>query len=578
VSGASVGRPEIGPAYRLVTDEAGLQTVAVALDGTALVGIDTETTGLDPRADRVRLLSLSTDAGDEGRFTWLVDCFAVDPAPLWGVLAEKELVGHNLLFDLQFLSPIGFVPAGTVRDTLHLAQLLSAGTTDRNTLALCCERYLGKALDKSEQTSDWSGALSDEQLAYAASDVDVLVPLLKAMSRKIVEAKLETIANIEQRCLPAVFWMAQHGVALDAYRWRVLARDAEHDAEQLRGELDHAAPNRPGTLNGCSPWNWNSTDQVQEVFGLLGIKIEKADEDTLAAIDHPLAQLLRRYRDASKRAGSFGDGWLSHVAADGRVYPTWRQMGAASGRMSCSDPNMQQLPRGDHRRCVVAPAGHVLVKADYSQIELRIAAKISGDKALLDAYRRGDDLHTITAQRVLGIQHVTKQHRQLAKAVNFGLLFGMSAKGFLQYAKSNYGIEMTLADAYRLREAFFRSHPGLAAWHRSIPSAAIDTRTLTGRRRLDVRRFTEKLNTPVQGSGACGLKAALGLLWERRQQCPGAFPVLAVHDEILVEADADKADAAAAWLKQAMLDGMAPLIDPVAVEVEVTIGRTWGGD
>src|SRR5262249_43390255 len=138
-------------------------------------------------------------------------------------------------------------------------------------------------------------------------------------------------------------------------------------------------------------------------------------------------------------ATGFGEAWLDHVRKeDSRVYPTWRQIGAASGRMSCSEPNLQQLPRGEHRRCVVAPPGRVLVKADYSQIELRIAARISGDEALLQAYRRGDDLHARTARAVLGLAEVTKEHRQLAKALNFGLLFGMGAEGLRRYAQSEY--------------------------------------------------------------------------------------------------------------------------------------------
>jgi DNA polymerase-1 len=157
----------------------------------------------------------------------------------------------------------------------------------------------------------------------------------------------------------------------------------------------------------------------------VGCPVESTADEVLATLDHPVAALLRQCRDAQKRCTTYGAGWLDHVAPDGRVYPHWRQLGAASGRMSCSDPNMQQLPRGEYRRCVAAPAGRVLVKADYSQIELRIAAKVSGDEALLDAYRRGEDLHTRTARTVLGVENVTKDHRQLAKALNFGLLYGM---------------------------------------------------------------------------------------------------------------------------------------------------------
>jgi DNA polymerase-1 len=317
------------------------------------------------------------------------------------------------------------------------------------------------------------------------------------------------------------------------------------------------------------------------VLALAGCEIENTAAETLATVDHPLAQLLRQYRDAKKRGSSFGRDWLRHVSQDGRVYPTWRQVGPASGRMSCSEPNMQQLPRGPYRRCVVAPAGRVLVKADYSQIELRIAAKVSGDKALLQAYQQAEDLHTRTARNVLGIQNVSQDNRQLAKALNFGLLYGMGARGFRQYAKSHYGVDLSEQEARRYRDAFFQRYPGLAAWHQRVRSRRTrETRTLAGRRRLlnDQTPDTHRLNTPVQGTGADGLKLALALLWERRAEVAGAFPVLAVHDEIVVECAAEQADAASSWLKAAMVEAMAPMIAPVPVAVEIKIARTWGGD
>jgi len=246
--------------------------------------------------------------------------------------------------------------------------------------------------------------------------------------------------------------------------------------------------------------------------------------------------------------------------------------------MACCSPNMQNLPRGEYRCCVAAPPGRVLVKADYSQIELRIAAKVSGDKALIAAYERGEDLHTQTARQVLGITDVTKQHRQLAKAINFGLLYGMGANAFRSYARTNYGVEMSEAEAQGYREAFFSAYPGLRRWHRSMGERPIDTRTLARRRVLGVDRFTEKLNLPVQGTGADGLKIALGLLWDRRRECPDAVPVLAVHDEIVVECDDGRATETADWLRRCMVDAMSPLIDPVPVVVEVKVGRTWGGE
>jgi DNA polymerase-1 len=194
------------------------------------------------------------------------------------------------------------------------------------------------------------------------------------------------------------------------------------------------------------------------------------------------------------------------------------------------------------------------------------------------AYERGENLHALTARQVLGIAEVTKEHRQLAKALNFGLLYGMGAKGFRNYARSHYNLDLTEDQAAGYRDAFFRAYPGLRRWHRSVVDGPRDTRTLSGRRVRAVEQFNEKLNLPVQGSGADGLKRALALLWKRRADCPSAFPVLVVHDEIVVECPGSDADRVTARLKAAMLDGMAPLVAPVPVEVEVKVGRTWGGD
>ncbi len=574
--------PGVGHPYMLVTDADGLSAVLTALADNELVGLDCETTGLDPRSDRLRLLSVNVEAV-EGSLTYLVDCAAVDPQPLFAALSQTILVTHNGYFDLAFLRQLGFEP-GAVYDTMLLSRLLYGTRHPRgfHSLEACVRRELGKAIDKDEQKSDWSRAvLTPEQLAYAATDAAVLGPLCRALRVKIKGAKLEQAAAIESRCLPPVVWMACSGVAFDAVRWQVMAQQAKAEAERLAAAMDALAPGKPEVLDFGSTWNWSSPQQAQEVFASLGVTVTSTDDDALAGIDHPLAALLRDYRAASKKAGTYGDDWLKHVSGDGRVYAGWQQLGADSGRMACKAPNLQNLPRGpEYRGCFAAPPGRVLVKADYSQVELRIAAKVSGDKAMLEAYQRGIDLHTLTAQKVMGITEVTKQHRQLAKAVNFGLLYGMGAKTFQLYALSNYGLTLTPEQAEQYRSAFFAAYPGLVRWHRQAGRTgknAIETRTLAGRRRCGVARFTEKLNTPVQGTGADGLKLALALLWERRAEVPGAFPVLAVHDEIVVECDQDQAPTVADWLKRAMVDAMAPLIDPVPVEVEVKTAPTWGG-
>src|SRR5262249_2136129 len=158
-----------------------------------------ETTGLNSRNDRVRLLSLSIDTVGDSRFIYVVDVFQVSPSPLWEVLVEKELVIHNAAFDLAFLSTLGFTP-GTVHDTMLLSQLVYAGEHRQPRLGECAERELGKTVDKTQQLSNWSERLTDEQIGYAAKDVEILIPLYEALGGKIRAAKIDKAAAIEQRC------------------------------------------------------------------------------------------------------------------------------------------------------------------------------------------------------------------------------------------------------------------------------------------------------------------------------------------------------------------------------------------
>jgi DNA polymerase-1 len=194
--------------------------------------------------------------------------------------------------------------------------------------------------------------------------------------------------------------------------------------------------------------------------------VEKTDSDTLTGLDDPLAALLLDYRETVKRAGTYGESWLKdylHVLT-GRVHADYFQLGAASGRMSCTHPNVQNLPRsGDYRRCVRGEEGTVIVKADFSQIELRIAAVLAQERNMLEAFRQGTDLHAVTASRVLGIPlaEVGKAQRQLAKALNFGLLYGMGAKGLRAYAAANYKVILSDSEATQHRQRFFLAYPGL---------------------------------------------------------------------------------------------------------------------
>jgi DNA polymerase-1 len=328
---------------------------------------------------------------------------------------------------------------------------------------------------------------------------------------------------------------------------------------------------------------------VRKAARLLGVDLPDTRDETLAfyANEHEFIATLRDYRKVSKLASTYGAGWLENgYLRDGRIYASWRQLRAATGRMACDHPNLQNIPRsGPLRRYIRATEGRVFVIADYSQIELRIAAKISGDQEMLSAYAKGRDLHTLTAQSLTGREDVRKDDRKLAKAVNFGLLYGMGAKGLQVYALKSYGIEMSLDEASLYRRRFFQTNPGLKRWHDNERLAwqrgETETRTLIGRRRMDVERLTDRLNAPVQGTGADGLKLALALLWERRAECPGVVPVLVCHDEILVECDGERATEAKAWLEKAMIEGMEAVLNStdegdVTMEVEARIGRSWG--
>jgi DNA polymerase I len=204
---------------------------------------------------------------------------------------------------------------------------------------------------------------------------------------------------------------------------------------------------------------------------------------------------------------------------------------------------------------------------------------------MLSAYTEGRDLHTVTGRSLVRREEISKDDRKLAKAVNFGLLYGMGAKGLQSYTLTSYGIKMSLEEISLYRRRYFETYPGLKSWHdnerRAWQRGDTETRTLTGRHRMDVERLTDRLNAPVQGTAADGLKLALALLWERRGECPGAVPVLVCHDEVVVECDVEQAADAKAWLGRAMTEGMDAVISNtgkilVPVEVEARIDRGWG--
>jgi DNA polymerase-1 len=451
------------------------------------------------------------------------------------------------------------------------------------------QRELGIELDKEHQKADWGGETTLEMLEYAAKDSQVLPPLGDALEAKVQEDDLDKILALERRVAPAMIWMAAAGVPIDEESWRAYREKIEAEVAKARERLDELAPEHPER----GAWNWNSWQQIVRAFELLGRWLPDTTKETLSECDHPLAGALLEYRNAKKRLDVCGQ-WLTR-AYEGRVYASWRQVGAETGRMSCSEPNLQNLHKEDEmRRLVRAPKGRVLIKADYSQMELRILAQLSGDPAMIGAFEKGEDLHMATATKMYSIpkEEVTPEQRSSAKAISFGIVYGMTPIGLA----ARLGVEREAAA--ELIEQYFVAYPEVKEYLEGNAARAIRTgvlRTPTGR----VRRFGEASavsrrernevrrqakNFPIQGCCADGLKLALTLLWERRGECPGAVPILAVHDEIVVEVDKDKVEEAQAWLKAAMVEGMErALNDPdaegpgVLVEVETRISKTWAG-
>jgi DNA polymerase I-like protein with 3'-5' exonuclease and polymerase domains len=450
-------------------------------------------------------------------------------------------------------------------------------------------RELGLGLDKEHQNAAWGGQLTDGMLAYAATDTQVLLPLVEALRSKAKAADLERACEIERGALPAMAWMANAGLPFDAAGWREHLEGLETERRRLAGQLEGLAPGRPGGES----WNWNSHLQIKEVFVLLGVRLPDTKEETLSRVDGELAAGLLRYKKVSTMLSNYGPKLLGFVREDGRIYADWHQIGAKTGRMSCSKPGLQKLPP-EVKRHVRAPEGRTLVRADYAQAELRILAKASGEPVLLRAFEAGDDPYVAAAAGMFGVPEtaVTKEQRSEAKGVVLSLVYGTTAAGLA----GRLGTDKVTAQG--LMERFFAAHQKVEVYLKGAASEALRTRSvrsLTGR----VRRFgnvaamgpaarrsvrREAMNFPMQASCADGLKLSLALLWERRGEVPGAVPVACVHDEIVVECDETDAGRVEEWLRQAMIDGMDEALNGpgtggarVPVEVETRIAKTWAG-
>jgi DNA polymerase-1 len=564
----------VGIAYVTDIPTAAEAVAQLRAAGTAL-GLDVETAplpafagdksaGLDPHRSRVRLVQAFGGSGpcfvfDMDRLPWEV------LAPLW----DSPLVAHNAVFDLKHLIKAGARPA-RIDCAMLQANALTSNCWGLGLADLVDQRF-GWRINKELQVSDWSASdLSPDQLAYAALDAVLVRRLFDLQTIELKNRGLMRCYQLMRDAQPAIARLELDGILFDRDAHAQLIRiwqAARTDAE--RRLLDVLGPGvSPSSNKQLSDWLRRHLDaETLEKWRLTNNGQLKLDADTLARYGHlPLVKPLQDFRLAAKSVNTYGTGYATHInPVTGRLHPNFRIGGTATGRLSCKTPNVQNPPRAPAFRALfAAPAGRVLVVADYSQIELRVAAVLSQDRTMLDAYATGQDLHRMTAAVMMGVapEAVTKDHRQAAKAVNFGLLYGQGAAGLAHYAKSNYGVDMSEADAAKARSAFFKTYPGLRRWQ--VQTARTSERTLRvltpGGRERDFAKdpkgysYTESLNTPIQGGAAEIMLATLAIL-DQHLAGLDAKLVNIVHDELVLEVDEADADSAVAAVESAMTAG-----------------------
>ena len=576
--------------FEFVEDGQQLAEVLKPFQTCQAIAVDTETTGLDPLKDRIRLVQIA--AANQPVIT--IDLFKVVKEtldPLRELLQGTPIkVLQNAKFDLKFLQQAGLPIAGKLFDTMIAAQLLDAGVRSHGyNLAELVKVYLGEELSKEQQRSDWSNPrLSSEQLEYAARDAAILLRLREVMKPKLTGARLVETAKLEFDCLGAIAQMELSGMLLDLSRWDSLRQELEQRRNQMAGALRQQL--QPALLSAQLDLlgnevslNLDSQPQVLEVLQQMGVPVENTSKLSLIPLaeEHPSVRALLDYRKAAKSVQAFASSLPKHVhPITGRIHPDYQQMGAATGRMSCRNPNLQQIPRDKiFRSCFIPAPGYRLIVADYSQIELRVAAELSGDRRMIEAYQNDEDLHRLTAALIADkpLDQVEKSERQAAKAVNFGLIYAMGAKGLAEYAYNNYGVQMSLKQAETFRKRYFEAYQGIARWHgamkRRLPR---EMRTMGDRLRRwkDEPKLTELLNTPVQGTAADITKAALAKLPTALRET-GARLIGTVHDEILLEAPEGQAEQAAQILQQVMEQAGQHYLRKVPVKAEVAIVSSW---
>ncbi len=597
--------------YHLVQTAEERQNLLTQLAQQKSFCFDLETTGLDPRNTNIVGIAFSWKA-HEGWFAH----FPRDKAAAKAVLEQFrdvltregiEKIGHNLKFDLSVLLAHGVEVAGPYFDTMLAHALIEP--EQRHGMDFLSETYLrytpvpitaliGVEKDDlfSQSTMADVAAEDARKVAdYAAEDADVTWQLATKLRPEMApHGQTRVFDTIESPLLPVLTSMENFGVKIDVQALREYGVELDKKAAELQKRIQESAG---------GPFNLNSPKQLGEVlFDRLKL-IEKpkktatgqyqTNEQVLQSLTglHPIVQDILDYREVTKLNNTYVEA-LPHAVSKvtGRVHTTFHQLMAATGRMASSDPNLQNIPirsdLGREIRKAFVPGfdGWVLMSADYSQIELRIMAALSGDKAMIEAFAQGLDIHQATAARVYGVEldGVLPEMRRTAKMVNFGIIYGISAFGLSQRLGIPRGEAATIIDNY------FKQFPGVKRFMEQIVEDA-KTRgyveTLTGRRRTirditsgnaTIRGAAERvaMNTPIQGTAADMIKLAMIHVATALEKAGlKTRMLLQVHDELLFEMPESEVDQARAIILDAMKHAL-PL-EGVPVEVEAGTGLNW---
>ena len=571
--------------YIISRDEAVriLNEAALSCSQGMIVGATLEPKSLSPLTSRPRLLQIAAP----DRPVAVID---LDQVGGLSALAEHlrplRAVAHDAVLEMGFLRHHGGLDL--TLDCTMLAEHVLTGKS--RSLAEVLRDRLGLTVEGSTefQASGWSGDLSPEQLQYAAASAEAprqLFPFLQAELERLGATRAYELAREAQ---PAVVSMALAGVPID-----------HEEVERLLAEVQPqqaAAEARAREIFGPA-FNIRSSTQLEQLLieGLPPEMIESWPQTPKGVLQTGTKVLAKYIPDFPEPLRShFRNVILPYKALlplkqalphynVSRVYPHTNILGAPTGRMSCSGPNMQGLP-GALRSIVRAPEGHRLVLADYSQIEFLIANALAGDQAVLDAFARGVDVHISTAAAIRGcsVDEIDPKgrDRRVAKAANYGLLYGQGAAGFRAYASQNYGVTLSPDEAARVRESWFAAYPRIREYQNRLMEEWQDGHLLQSPmgRPLYPTKYTEALNYPAQAAGAEIIHAALGFVHRNLAQFGGkVVPILAVHDEIVLLAPVDEADAAARVLEESMAAAALSVLPDLPSKglVEAKVGVTW---